>query len=155
MFYVGVEFVVINEIFRISSLKICNIKIQKYDQDTWNVHNVHTRIGIRKTRNWFRYETFYYLFEFKVFPHEERERERERERENFFLCRLFHLSPTTCGTPAANYWSPRWAPKIDLLRPTSNLNPQLTQPTRGARSAQNRLASPRSESQLYERAGIP
>ena len=25
------------------------------------------------TRNWFRYETFYYLFEFKFFRHEERE----------------------------------------------------------------------------------
>ena len=35
--------------------------------------NVHKHIGIRKTRNWFRYETFYYLFEFKVFRHEERE----------------------------------------------------------------------------------
>ena len=28
-----------------------------------------------------------------------------RERHNFFLCRLFHLSPSTCSTPAANYWS--------------------------------------------------
>ena len=32
-----------------------------------NVHNIHTRIGIRKTRNSFRYETFIPLFEFKGF----------------------------------------------------------------------------------------
>ena len=30
-----------------------------------------THIGIWKTRNWFRYKTFYYLFEFKVFRREE------------------------------------------------------------------------------------
>ena len=35
--------------------------------------NVHKHIEIRKTRNWFRYETFIYLFVFKVFRHEERE----------------------------------------------------------------------------------
>ena len=57
-----------------------------------------THIGIWKTRNLFRYETFIYLFEFKVFQHE------ERETHNFFLCWLFHLNPTTCGTPTANYW---------------------------------------------------
>ena len=28
-----------------------------------------------------------------------------RERYNFFLSWLFHLTPTTCGTPAADYWS--------------------------------------------------
>ena len=44
-----------------------------------NVHNVHTHIGIRKyskhltTFFWFWYDTFIYLFEFKVFRHEERE----------------------------------------------------------------------------------
>ena len=38
-----------------------------------------TLIGIRKARNtsdslfWFRYETLIYLFEFKLFRHEERE----------------------------------------------------------------------------------
>ena len=47
-------------------------------------------IGIRKTRNWFRYETFIYLFEFKVFWHE--------ERETQFLSMLtFPFDPTTCG----------------------------------------------------------
>ena len=67
--------------------------------------NVHKHIGIRKTRNWFRYETFYYPFEFKVFRHKERETQfsrffdMRRERRNFFLSWLFHLTPTTCGTP--------------------------------------------------------
>ena len=36
---------------------------------------------------WFRYETFYYLFEFKVF------RLEERETHNFLLYWLFHLIP--------------------------------------------------------------
>ena len=41
-----------------------------YDQDTnrWNGHK-----ESRNIRNWFRYETVIYLFEFKVFRHEERE----------------------------------------------------------------------------------
>ena len=48
-------------------------------------------IGIRKTRKWFGCETFYYLFEFKVFWHE--------ERETQFLSMLtFPIDPTTCGT---------------------------------------------------------
>ena len=61
----------------------CNIHIgpKIYDQDTntWNVHR-----ESRNTRNWFRYETFYELFEFKVFRH-------ERERHNFFLCWLSYI----------------------------------------------------------------
>ena len=55
-------------------------------------------IGIQETRNtydslfWFRYETFYYLFEFKVFRHE--------ERETQFLSKLtFPSDPTTYGSP--------------------------------------------------------
>ena len=28
-----------------------------------------------------------------------------RERDNFFLCWLFHLNPTMCGSPAVNYRS--------------------------------------------------
>ena len=84
----------------------------------WNRHNVHKMfINIYrnpKTRNWFRYETFIHLFEFKVFF----DMRRERETHTIFLCWLL-------------------------------LHRQLsTQPTRGARSAQSRLASPRSESQL-------
>ena len=55
---------------------------------SYNVRNVHTHIGIRKTRNWFRYETFYYLFEFKFFWHE--------KRETQFLSMLtFLFDPTT------------------------------------------------------------
>ena len=81
----------------------------------WNRHNVHkmfiNRYRNPKTRNWFRYETFIHLFEFKGFS-------TWGERDTIFLCWLLlhrHLS---------------------------------TQPTRGARSAQSCLASPRSESQL-------
>ena len=67
-----------------------------------NVRRMFIRVGIRKTRNtydslfWFRYETFYYLFEFKVFRHEERERETHAD----FSIWLHHVRH-----PAANYWS--------------------------------------------------
>ena len=82
----------------------------------WNRHNVHKMfINIyrnpktRNSRNWFRYETFYYLW-IKGYSTWE-------ERDTIFLCWLL-------------------------------LHRQLsTQPTRGARSAQSRLASLRSESQ--------
>ena len=75
-------------------------------------------IGIRKTRNnydflflfWFRYETFIYLFELKVFRHE--------ERETQFLSMLTFPSDPRCKLLV---W-PRRAPKIDLLRPSPNLN---------------------------------
>ena len=64
----------------------------------WSIHR-----ESRNKRNWFRYEIFIYLFEFKAFRHDwdERERERERERNNFLLCWLFHLTPP-CAAPAAN-----------------------------------------------------
>ena len=48
-------------------------------------------IGIQKTWNWFRYKTFNYLFEFKVFRHEERERQ-------FLSILTFPSDQTTCGT---------------------------------------------------------
>ena len=67
---------------------------------------------------WFRYETFYYLFEFEVFRHEE----RERERHNFFLCWLFHLTPPRAAPHRKLLVWPRGAPKIDSLRPSPNLN---------------------------------
>ena len=81
----------------------------------WNRHNVHKMfINIyrnSKKRNWFRYESFIHLFEFKGFS-------TWGERDTIFLCWLL-------------------------------LHRQLsTQPTRGARSAQIRLASPSSESRL-------
>ena len=94
-----------------------------------------------KTRNWFRYEIFYYLFEFEVFRHE--------ERETKFLSMLTFPSepqhvrppPQTTGLASAS---------SENRLPSSNVESQLqlTQPTCGVRSAQRPLASPRSESQL-------
>ena len=70
--------------------------------DIWNT---------RHSRNWFRYETFIHLFEFKGFL-------TWGEGNTIFLCWML-------------------------------LHRQLsTQPTRGARSAQIRLASPSSECRL-------
>ena len=69
---------------------------------------------------------------------------------------LSMLNPTTCGTLSrAKLVSPRRAPKINLPSLSPKLNSQLTQPMRGARSAQRRLASPRSESQLLLFLQIP
>ena len=78
-------------------------------------------IGIPKNMKYlrlssFRYETFNYLFEFKVFRH------KERETHNFFLSWLFHLTlPRAAPRHKVLVW-PRRAPKIDLLRPSPNLN---------------------------------
>ena len=61
-------------LYRISSVSRCHSvayprpKIYNQDTNTWNVHR-----ESRNTRNWFRYEIFYYLSEFKVFRHEETE----------------------------------------------------------------------------------
>ena len=101
-----------------------------------------THIESKNTRNWFRYETFIYLFEFKVFRHEERETQ-------FPFYADFSISPHHVWHPRRKLlvW-PRRALKIDLLVRSLDLNSQLTQLTCSARSAQNRLASPRSESQL-------
>ena len=72
--------------------------------------NAHKHIGIRKTRNWFRYETFIYLFEFKVFRHE------ERETHNFFnKCAAHFVDPN---------WSRRGETKNRL--PSFRLKSQLT-----------------------------
>ena len=81
------------------------------------------QIGIRKTRNWFRYKTFIYLFEFKVFRHEERETQ-------FLTMPTVHtssarnsLTQQTRSTFRRPQLVPPWrAPKIVLLRPSSNLN---------------------------------
>ena len=71
---------------------------------------IHIRnLKTRNSRNWFRYETFIHIFEFKDFS-------TWGERDTIFLCCLL-------------------------------LNRQQTQQTRGAPSAQSRLASPSSESQ--------
>ena len=94
---------------------VSNILTYLWYTDMWNRHNVHKMfINIYrnpKTRNWFRYETFIHLFEFKGFL-------SWGERDTIFLCWLL-------------------------------LHRQLsTQLTRGARSAQIRLASPSSEFRL-------
>ena len=55
------------------------------------------------TTLWFRYETFYYLFEFKVFRHEERETQFLQQTRGAFR-------------------RPLRAPKIVYLLQASNLN---------------------------------
>ena len=104
-------------------IRICEIDIFIQIRKTFT--NVHKYIGIRKTRNWFRYETFYYILEFKVFWHE------GRERHNFFLCWLFHLTP------------PRAAHFVD---------PQLVSPLRDSK---NQLSPSKSETQLNAFFQIP
>ena len=75
---------------------VCEIDMFTQIRKTFT--NVRTHIGNRKTRNWFRYETFIYLFEFKVFWHE--------ESETQFLSMLtFPSDPHHVRPPAANYWS--------------------------------------------------
>ena len=86
-----------------------------HDTDMWNRHDVHKMfINIYrnpKTWDWFRYETFFHLFEFKGFS-------TRGKRDAIFLCWLL-------------------------------LHRQLSaQPTRSARSAPIRLASPSSERRL-------
>ena len=111
---------------------ICEIDIFIRIRKTFT--NVHKRRNPKNTRNWFIYEIFYYLFEVKVFRHEEREIQFLQQTHGTFR----RPQPVSA-------W---WPPKIIFLLLALNLNPQLTQPTRGARSAQSSLASPRSESQL-------
>ena len=73
----------------------------------WNRHNVHKMfINIYrnpKTRNWFRYETFIHLFEFKGFP-------TWGERDTIFLSD-FSICPKPRAAPAANYWSGLGGPR--------------------------------------------
>ena len=71
-----------------------------------------------------------------------------RERHNFFRCWLSiwshhvrHISYTQIDLASARSKNPLASSKCETQL-------QLTQTTRGARSAQSRLASPRSESQL-------
>ena len=44
-----------------------------------------------------------------------------RERHNFFLCWLFHLTPTTCSPRRKLLVWPRQTPKINFLCPSPNL----------------------------------
>ena len=83
----------------------------------WNIHR-----ESRNTRNtwrlsWFRYETFYYLFEFKVFRHEERETQ-------FLTMLTFPSDPTTCGTPLQTTGLASTSSKNCL--PSSSFESQLT-----------------------------
>ena len=81
-----------------------------YDQDmkTWNRHR-----ESKNTRNWFRYDTFIYLFEFQVFRHE--------ERETQFLS---ILTPSRASHFVEPNWSRRGGTKNRL--PSSWLESQLT-----------------------------
>ena len=80
------------------------------DMNTGNVH--------RESRNWFRYETFIYLFEFNFFFL------IWGKRETQFLSMLtFPSEPAMCGTfLRPQLISPRRVPKMDLLVRSLNLN---------------------------------
>ena len=92
----------------------------------WNAHNLHTHIGIRKIRNWFRYETFIYLFEIKVFRHEEKETQYLTMLTVRTSSALNSLTQPTHGTfRRPQLVSPRRAPKINPPRLSPNLNSLL------------------------------
>ena len=80
--------------------------------NTWNIHR-----ESENTRNWFRYETFIYLFEFKVFRHE--------ERDTQFLSMLsfpsdpHHVWPPLQTTGLA---SARYENRLALSKPKSQLS---------------------------------
>ena len=121
-------------------LKGCLATLQQiyhtHDTDMWNRHNVHKMfINIYrnpKTRNWFRYENFIHLFEFKGFS-------TWGERDTILLCwLLLHRQLSTQPTRGARSAQSRL--KVNLLLPRralnslffSNLNPRfrcVTSPT--------------------------
>ena len=117
-----------------------HIHVQNYEQDTnmWNIHR-----KSQNTRNWFRYETFIYLFEFKVFS-TWGERDAISFYADFSIWIPARAAPPLQTTGLALASSEN---RLSSSKPKSQL--QLIQPTRGAHSAQSRLASPRSESQLF------
>ena len=75
---------------------------------------------------WFRNETFYNRFEFKVFRHEE----RERDTHNFLLCWLFHKTPPR----ATHFVDPKWSRlgetknRLDSSKPKSQLTVFFSNP---------------------------
>ena len=87
-------------------------------------------IGIRKTRNtlttliWFRYETFIYLFEFKVFRHEERETQFLTMLTVRPSSALNTLTQPTRGHPVDPNWS--GLAQITNRPPSSSFESQLT-----------------------------
>ena len=105
-----------------SQLWICEIFIY-----VKNVHNVHNALESEKTKHlrlsfWFRYETFYYLFEFKVFRHE--------ERETQFLAML-----TVCTSSALDSRTqptrrhpadPNWSRLGELRKSTRSVSVQIS-----------------------------
>ena len=89
--------------------------------DTENVQQMFINIGIRKTQN--TYDSLFgsgakLLFTFLSL----RFFDMRRERYNFLLCWLFHLTPPRAAPRGKRLIWPRRAPKIDLLRPSPNLN---------------------------------
>ena len=95
-----------------------------------------------KTQNWFKYETFYYLFEFKLFQHE--------ERETQFLSTLTfpsepdHMRPPQQTTGLALASSKNCLACLEFKSQLQHTH-----------STQSRLASPKSESQLTVFFQIP
>ena len=86
----------------------------------FEIDNVHKHIGIRNTwhsRNWFRYETFYYLWV--------KGNSTWGERDTIFQCWLFHLPQTTCGPRRKLLVWPRRVLKVNLLLPRQKLNSLL------------------------------
>ena len=72
------------------NIHICKKRSQMF------IHNIH--IGIQKHSKLVHVRNFYLPYWVLRFF------DMRRERHNFFLCWLFHLTPTTCA-PCANYWS--------------------------------------------------
>ena len=98
----------------------CNISTSKNTTKIWICeidignpkHSKHLT-----TLFWFRYETFYHLFEFKVFRHE--------KRETQFLSMLtFPSDPTTGGTPPQTTGLASASSENQL--PSSSVESQLT-----------------------------
>ena len=91
----------------------------------WNRHNVHKMfINIYrnpKTRNWFRYETFIHLFEFKGFS-------TWGERDTIFLCRLLlhRQLPTQLTRGARSAQIPLASPCSESRLSRSEAGTQLT-----------------------------
>ena len=77
-----------------------------------NIYIEYKNPETRKTQNWFRYETFIHLFEFKGFDM------RERETQSFYADCFYIVSsqPNQRAAPVAHkvVW-PRPALKVNLL----------------------------------------
>ena len=80
-------------------------KIYDQDMNMWKMFIGNPKIHetLMTPFFWFRYETFYYLFEFTVFQH------------NFLLCWLFHLSPPH----AAHFVDPNWSHRGETKKSTT------------------------------------